>query len=137
MDDILVLAPIRWTLRAAVKVMNQVLASLGLVKHPEKTFIGRIEKGFDWLGYHISRAVLRVATTTLQHFVTRSLRLYEQELREGGTSSRLGDYVRRWVWWVHSGVCDAPGVGATGVMLQGYPLALISCASYRESGSRS
>jgi hypothetical protein len=98
MDDIVVLAPTRWKLRAAVKVVNQVLASLGLAKHPDKTFIGRIEKGFDWLGYHISRAGLRVATKTLQHFVTRSLRLYEQELREGGTPfSRLGDYVRRWV----------------------------------------
>ena len=29
MDDILILAPTRWTLRAAVKVVNQVLASLG------------------------------------------------------------------------------------------------------------
>jgi RNA-directed DNA polymerase len=117
--------------------VNQVLASLGLAKHPDKTFIGRIAKGFDWLGYHISRAGLRVATKTLQNFVTRSLRLYEQEWREGGTSSRLGDYVRWWVRWVHSAVCDAPGVGATGVLLQGYPLALISGASYGESGSRS
>jgi RNA-directed DNA polymerase len=110
MDDILVLAPTRWTLRTAVKVANQVLASLGLAKHPDKTFIGRIEKGFDWLGYHISRCGLRVATTILQHFVTRSLRLYEQELREGETSSRLGDYVRRWVRWVSAGV--EPGTSA-------------------------
>ena len=80
------------------------MASLGLAKHPEKTFIGRIEKGFDWLGYHISRAGVRVATTALQHFVTRGLQLYEQELREGGTFSRLGDYVRRWVRWVSAGV---------------------------------
>jgi hypothetical protein len=52
----------------------------------------------------ISRAGLRVATTTLQHFVTRSHRLYEQELREGGTFSQLGDYVRRWWGWVRAGV---------------------------------
>jgi RNA-directed DNA polymerase len=103
MDDILVLAPTRWTLRKAVKVVNQVLASLGLAKHPEKTFIGRIEKGFDWLGYHISRAGLRVATTTLQHFVTRSLRLYEHALREGGTFSQRGDDVRRWLRWIIRG----------------------------------
>ena len=90
-------------------------------------------KGFDWLGSHISRNGLRVATTTLQHCVTRSLRLYEQELREGNTSSRLGDYVRR---WVHSGVGDAPGVGATGLMVLGDPLALMTGASYGVSGSR-
>jgi hypothetical protein len=52
MDDILVLAPTRWKLRAAVKVVNQLLTSLRLRTHPDKTFIGRIEKGFDFLGYH-------------------------------------------------------------------------------------
>jgi hypothetical protein len=52
MDDILVLAPTRWKLRAAVQMVNQILAALGLAKHPDKTFIGRIMKGFDFLGYH-------------------------------------------------------------------------------------
>ncbi len=47
MDDILVLSPTRWKLRKAVKVVNGMLGSLGLEKHPDKTFIGRIEKGFD------------------------------------------------------------------------------------------
>jgi RNA-directed DNA polymerase len=53
MDDICVPAPTRWKLRKAVKVVNQVLVSLRVQKHPDKTFIGRIAKGFDWLGYHI------------------------------------------------------------------------------------
>ncbi len=47
MDDILVLAPTRWRLRKAV---NEVLGSLGLLKHPDKTFVGRTERGFDFLG---------------------------------------------------------------------------------------
>ncbi len=47
MDDILVLAPTRWRLRKAV---NEVLGSLCLLKHPDKTFIGRTERGFDFLG---------------------------------------------------------------------------------------
>jgi hypothetical protein len=95
-----------------------VLASLGLAKHPDKTCIGRIEKGFDWLGYHISPYGLSVATKTLQNFVTRSLRLYKQESRVGETSSRLGEYVRRWVRWVSAGVAAGtsavlclPGLG--------------------------
>ncbi len=50
MDDLLVLAPTRWKLRRAVKAVNQVLDGLDLEKHPDKTFIGRIEKGFDFLG---------------------------------------------------------------------------------------
>ncbi len=51
MDDILVLSPTRWWLRKAVKAVNQALGSLNLEKHPDKTFIGRIERGFDFLGY--------------------------------------------------------------------------------------
>ena len=49
MDDIVVLAPTRWKLRAAVKALNQALGALRLKKHPGKTFIGGIEKGFDFL----------------------------------------------------------------------------------------
>lgn len=37
-----------------MKVVDQVLGSLELEKHPDKTFIGRIERGFDFLGYHFS-----------------------------------------------------------------------------------
>jgi hypothetical protein len=39
--------PSRWQLRSAVKVVNQMLAALDLEKHPDKTFIGRIARGFD------------------------------------------------------------------------------------------
>ena len=35
-------------------MLNQGLGTLRLKKHPAKTFIGRIEKGFDFLGYHFS-----------------------------------------------------------------------------------
>ncbi len=52
MDDVLVLSPTRWKLRRAVRAVNGVLGDLGLEKHPDKTFIGRIERGFDFLGYH-------------------------------------------------------------------------------------
>ncbi len=52
MDDVLVLAPSRWKLRRAVRAVNEILQTLRREKHPDKTFIGRIEKGFDFLGYH-------------------------------------------------------------------------------------
>ena len=95
MDDILVLAPTRWKLRAAVKVVNQVLAAVKLNKHLDKTCIRRIEKGVDWLGYHLSPAGLRVATKTLHNFATRLTRLYEQESGKPDGFSRLGQYVPR------------------------------------------
>ncbi len=39
MDDILVLSPTRWKPRKAVKAINEVLGSLRMEKHPDKTFI--------------------------------------------------------------------------------------------------
>jgi len=104
MDDILVLATTRWKLRHAVRQVNQAFSELGLNKHPDKTFIGRIEKGFDFLGYHFSPAGLTVAKATIQKFVERAYRLYEQDLEEPRGLSALVLYVRRWVKWVESGL---------------------------------
>jgi len=109
MDDILVLAPTRWKLRQAVKVVNQGLTALRLDKHPEKTFIGRIVKGFDFLGYHFSPDGLTIAKKTLDNFVVRVRQLYEQKLEEH-VSTRLGAYVRRWVRWIVSGLLLSPQI---------------------------
>ena len=54
MDDFILLATTRWKLKRAVKAVNQRLNALKLEKHPDKTFIGRIDKGVDFLGYHFS-----------------------------------------------------------------------------------
>ena len=75
----LVLAPTRWRLREALNVVNQILASLRLEKHPDKTFIGKIERGFDFLGYHFSREGLGAAEQTVANFIEKTSRLYEQE----------------------------------------------------------
>ncbi|MCI5122498.1 MAG: hypothetical protein D3908_15180, partial [Candidatus Electrothrix sp. AUS4] len=40
-----VIAPTRWKLRTAVAKVNRVLAALLLEQHPDKTFIGRAERG--------------------------------------------------------------------------------------------
>ncbi len=112
MDDILVLAPTRWRLRRAVKAVNEVLASLRLEKHPDKTFIGKIEGGFDFLGYHFSRDGLRVAEATIRKFVEHAARLYEQERERPNGPSPLGMYVRRWVGWASGGLGPAGGSGS-------------------------
>jgi len=46
MDDILILAPTKWKLRKAIRVLNQTFNKLGLEQHPDKTLIGRTERGF-------------------------------------------------------------------------------------------
>ena len=77
-----------------------------------KTFIGRIEKGFDFLGYHFGPQGVRMAQKTITAFVERALRLYEQEAGGASGPSRFGAYVRRWVGWARSGVARRPPDGA-------------------------
>ena len=100
MDDVLILAPTRWKLREAIRVLNQTFCELRLEKHPDKTFIGRIEKGFDFLGYHFSTDGLSVAEKTIEKFVAHVVRLYEQEQGEPFGSPLLGLYVKHWVRWI-------------------------------------
>jgi RNA-directed DNA polymerase len=61
MDDIIVLAKTRWHLRVAVKTVNQ----LNVAQAPDKTFIGRISRGWDFLGYHFDGKYLTVAAKTV------------------------------------------------------------------------
>ncbi|MCP4110608.1 MAG: hypothetical protein GY749_34645 [Desulfobacteraceae bacterium] len=77
--------------------MNEVLELLKLDKQPDKTFIGRISRGFDFLGYQFSSCgLVGVAAKTVERFAERVSRLYEQ----GADLGRIGEYVRRWVRWV-------------------------------------
>ena len=111
MDDILILSKTRWHNRRAVKRLNQCLGALKLEKHPDKTFIGRIEKGFDFLGYHFSRAPLRLARKTWEKHVLHIIRLYEQLSKKKATpdevAAALGLYVKRWRRWTSSGLSGA------------------------------
>ena len=88
LDDILVLAQTRWQLRTAVKVVHRTLAGLHLEIQPTKTFIGKIDKGFDFLGYHLAPGRLSLAQSTLEAFVACAHQLYEQE--PAGGAARLG-----------------------------------------------
>ncbi len=40
-------------------------------QHPDKTFIGRVESGFDFLGYFIRPRILRVSRGTFERFTER------------------------------------------------------------------
>ena len=87
----------------AVRVLNQTLAELKLEKHPDKTFIGKIEIGFDFLGYHFSPDGLSIAEKTIENFYARATQLYEQKPGEVN-SSRLELYVKRWKRWTCAGL---------------------------------
>jgi hypothetical protein len=100
MDDWVIIAPTRWGLRHVVKEVNLLLNSLKLSKAPDKTFIGRVERQFDFLGYHFSPTALTVAQKTLQRRDMRLARLYEQ----GASDERIEQYVSRWQRWAVAGL---------------------------------
>ena len=105
MDDILILASTRWKLKKAIRVLNQTLNELILEKHPDKTLIGRTERGFNFLGYFIKPGLLTVSQESITRFTHRIARLSEQ----GADVDRIGQYMWKWGMWVNSfGACPKP-----------------------------
>jgi hypothetical protein len=68
-----VVALTRWTLREAIRLLNQTPAELKLCQHPDTTFIGRINRGFDFLGYCSTPAGLEAAPQTIERWVVTSV----------------------------------------------------------------
>jgi hypothetical protein len=95
-----ILAPTRWKLRDAIRLVNQTLAELHVEQHPDKTFIGRISRGFDFLDYAFKPAGLDAAPQAIERCVQRVSQLYEQ----GVDLVHIGTYVRRWLRWTRSGL---------------------------------
>ena len=91
---------VRWKRRAAVRIVNETLAELNVEQHPDKTFIGRIERGFDFLGSVMNPAGLEMAPRAIEHCVERVSRLDEQ----GADLIRIGAYLKRWSSWAKSGL---------------------------------
>ncbi len=76
-------------------MLNQTFNELHLEKHPDKTVMGRTEKGFDFLGYHFSPDGLSLAEKTIENFISHTVRLYEQKREEPSGSPLLGLYIRQ------------------------------------------
>jgi RNA-directed DNA polymerase len=102
MDDILILAETRWKLKQAIRVLNRTLGEMKLAKHPDKTAMGRVARGFDFLGYHFTPSGLSLAARTLANCAGKALRLYEQEPSHTRVK-RLGEYLSRWRGWAVGG----------------------------------
>ncbi|MGO9621672.1 MAG: magnesium chelatase domain-containing protein [Desulfobaccales bacterium] len=68
-------------------------------KYPGKTFVGKLCRGFDFLGYHFLPGRLSVAYPSFRRLTERLTRLYEQD-----ADRRVGQYVWRWMRWACAGV---------------------------------
>jgi RNA-directed DNA polymerase len=130
MDDILILTKTRWQNRKAVKALNQILNKLKVEKHPDKTYIGKIENGFDFLGYQFNGNHLTVSKKTVEKRVLHWHQLYEQQKQKKATSVEmtfvLDCYVNRWQRWVAAGL-QGIKIGVFYEQIQ-YPQVLIQIA---------
>ena len=108
MDDVIILAKTRWHLRKAVRRVNQHFNQLKIEQAPVKTFIGKISKGWDFLGYHFDGKHLSVAAKTVEKHILHYRQLYEQLSMKKATSEEmalaLGWYVKRWQRWAAAGL---------------------------------
>ena len=79
MDDFIIFTKTRWHLRKAVKKLNQFFDQFSFKQHPDKTFIGKIEKGFDWMGFQFTlEGCIGIAQRSLEKIAKRVTQLYEQ-----------------------------------------------------------
>jgi hypothetical protein len=84
---------------------NETLGGLGLEKHPDKTFIGRVERGLDLLGYRLGRGrPLSLASTALERHRRKMRCLQEQERAGRVPPGALGAYRLRFEGWARAGL---------------------------------
>ena len=100
MDDVCLQVPTRWKLRKAIKRLNEVFDTLKIKKHPDKTEIGHVEKGFNFLSYRFLLSGLSVAQIALDRFSAKVTQLDEQR----ADSPARERYWRQFTYWIFSGL---------------------------------
>ena len=93
MDDWVIAVKTKSQLRRMVRIMHRVMHRLKFKLAINKTFIGKISKGFDFLGYRFNHTgIIGIMSRSIQKFNERKAALYEQ----GASDQRILAYVRRW-----------------------------------------
>lgn len=101
MDDWLILTKSRGKLRKLIKKMHKVVNNLKFKLALNKTYIGRIANGFDFLGYRFSTlGVIGLAQQTIDNYYNRIAELYEQHT----DGHRMSYYKKRWKSWALGGL---------------------------------
>ena len=98
MDDWIIFAKTRWHLRKAIKITNQILNQLNVLKHPDKTIIGRVERTFDFCGItYAAEGIVSVAKATKDKFSSKLSKLYEHP---GRNKEKIRTYQISFESWI-------------------------------------
>ena len=84
----------------AMRGIYPVLTELELTLAFDKTWIGRVAKGFDFLGYRLSPDDVTVAVRSFKRMTEKLKLLYERNADQ----ARRRSYVTHWLKWAQSGV---------------------------------
>lgn len=109
MDDIIILAKSRWQLRKYTRQLKQWFSEYGFEAQPDKTFTGRTEKGFDWMGAWLTHeGVTDIAPRAKANHREKVRRLYERLARvplwarkreAQRIHAKVSTYRKRWTIW--------------------------------------
>ena len=123
MDDVIILAKSRWQLRKHTKRLMQWFKGYGFEAHPDKTYIGRTEKGFDWMGAWLTHEGVRdIAPRAKANHREKVRRLYERLARvplwrrkraRQEVHAKVSTYRKRWKRWAGALVAPAAFVWCT------------------------
>ena len=97
MDDWAIMVKTKHQLRKVIKLTHKILNEIKLKMHPDKTFLGCIKKGFDFLGVHFG-ALPTIAKACQDKHLARLAQRYAL----GASAACIGDYVARWTSWCTS-----------------------------------
>ncbi len=98
MDDWVIMVRIKEQLRKVVRITHQVLKQLKCAMHPDKTFIGPIKRGFNFLGIDFNDKGASLSQNTIH----RHQQQIDQRYAQGVSLSRIGTYCKRWLSWALS-----------------------------------
>jgi len=94
MDDWVIMVKTKHQLRKVIRMTHKILNALKLKMHPDKTFIGRINKGFDFLGAYCGD-IPKISEVTHEKHRTKLAQRYAQ----GASKACIGAYIERWTSW--------------------------------------
>ncbi|MDM8568667.1 reverse transcriptase/maturase family protein [Thiotrichales bacterium HSG1] len=123
MDDWVIFCKNSWDLRKTVKKVYTVLHALRVEVAPDKTYIGKASKGFDFLGKRILPIGILPSASALSRLQKNTVRLYEK----GASKKRIELYWKRWLLWASLGLgghsplyaapCGSPEIADSGQVI--------------------
>ena len=87
----IVLTKSKTKLRKIIKKTHTILNNLNLEMHPSKTYMGKIQKGFNFLGYFYQPSMLLPSLESIRRFHERSAVRYAQVSRRRHVSKPSRD----------------------------------------------